>query len=188
MSYKVSICALRELVDVYTEDIASKMIEVVKKSKELMLEYYQFERFLEDNYGTSNIEKIDVPFTELIKEFEDYDLYYEFVDKFDPMWCDIYITQYAPSNNELLLLAKHCPNIVWVEFSDVFHGFALTGAGVDMSDRLELAYYIVDRESPIKARDKLLIGDKEWEAVLEARKIIKEQGVLDMEKILGGKE
>jgi hypothetical protein len=164
------------------------MIEVVKNNKDLLLKYSEFTYFLEDEFGTTDMDKIideqNIDFKDIVDRFELTDAYYEFTENFEPMMCHVHITQYSPSDKELELLERHCSAVVWLELDGVFQGIGLTGVGIDFSDSLELAYYIIDRESPIRATQQLTIGNKEWGVVLKMREAIENKKYFDIEKEL----
>ena len=188
MSYTINLCEMRDICNINNTDLNYKTIEIVKGNIELLSEYYEFQYFLENEYGTSNIEQIikerDVTFKEIVDEFERTDSYYEFIENFELMMCHVHITQYTPSNEEIELLIKHCPSVVWLELEGVFQGLGITGAGMDFSDSLELAYYIVDRKSPIEASQRLSVGEKEWKVILKMREAVKNKEYIDLNEEL----
>jgi len=177
MSYTINLCEMKELCSISDSDMSYKTIEIIKGNIKLLSEYYEFQYFLEQEYDTTDVDKIieerNVTLKEIIDEFERTDSYYDFVENFEPMMCHIHITQYAPSNEEIELLINHCPGVVWLELEGIFQGLGMTGAGMDFSDTLELAYYIVDRKSPIEASQRLTVGEKEWEVILKMREAVR---------------
>ncbi len=69
------------------------------------------------------------------------------------------LLSFEPSKDRIELTYKLAPNcsVMYVEPLDS-HFIALTGGGMDMSDTIELAYYILQGSSPIEASGFYTIG------------------------------
>ena len=69
------------------------------------------------------------------------------------------LLSFEPSEDRIELAYKLAPNcsVMYVEPLDS-HFIALTGGGMDMNDTIELAYYILQGKSPVKASGFYTIG------------------------------
>jgi hypothetical protein len=83
--------------------------------------------------------------SESFEEFEEYEQ-----KDFTPMSNYVHILSSTPTEQQIVELAKLTTQVVvYIEELDTY-GIALTGVGMDMSAYIELAYRIIDKESPVK--------------------------------------
>ena len=84
--------------------------------------------------------------SESFEEFEEYEQ-----KDFTPMSNYVHILSSTPTEQQIVELAKLTTQVVvvYIEKLDVYT-ITLTGIGMDMSAYIELAYRIIDKESPVK--------------------------------------
>ena len=84
--------------------------------------------------------------SESFEEFEEYEQ-----KDFTPMSNYVHILSSTPTEQQIVELAKITTQVVVVYIEELdTYGIALTGVGMDMSVYIELAYRIIDKESPVK--------------------------------------
>jgi len=87
-----------------------------------------------------------------------------------PLVSYMHILQYQPSQTEIEELAKLTLGVVVVHVPELeAFGLMLAGAGYDMSAHLELAYRLLDGESPIEADFLGFLNEKAKNKLLELR-------------------
>jgi hypothetical protein len=108
----------------------------------------------------NNIEDIDEMFKKFVESEED-DIY----EKYCPVVNSQHVLQWEPDKEQIELIARLCPNvtIIYAPVVDV-HLLTLSACGMDFSDELELAYWIIDGNSPIRAE---WFRDKEREELIK---------------------
>jgi hypothetical protein len=159
----------------------------VLNNHETLAKTESFEYWLHENYGDYNIDRKDVidgtlesdDFTveELISDFRDSDDFYSMEDAYVPIYNYVHILQSRPSTADVLLVDKYVGNVSIIEIFDVdTYAIALTGCGMDLSDNIELAYYVIDGVSPVKASQIMSLGREAKELLLHCRKYAKEFG------------
>jgi len=135
-----------------------------------------FEYWLNENYedegldaseiaqGLCSNEDFDV--SELMEHFRNSDSYYEIQDGYTPIYNYVHVLMSEPTSEEILLVDKYVGNVVVVEIDSCDTCvLALTGCGMDLSDNIEMAYYLTDGESPVRA-SQIMSLSTEAEAML----------------------
>lgn len=141
--------------------------EAIINDKKEILSSYQFEYWVKDRYVGLNINmdkisKDEFDEDEAIEDFKNSSDYYDFLDSFTPIYNFVHLLSDANTDDEnLILLNRLVGNIVVVVHIEDLDAdvIALTGCGMDLSDDIELAYYILDGKSPIKARQIMSLSD-----------------------------
>ena len=110
-----------------------------------VLEYFDKEEILE----ALNEKKFEEIYEkDIVDWFEEQDMYFEWEDRFVPIVNYIHILQSKPTEKQAQFVAQNSNAvIVHVDEFDTY-GIALTGAGMDFSDSIALAYAVVDNEIP----------------------------------------
>jgi len=124
---------------------------------------------------------------DLAKEFKESDAYFILQDDLTPAYNEAYILKNIPTEQQILITYDCVPDIsvVYIKNLDTY-ALALTGYGMNLSDCIELAYYIIDGQSPIEAKQimsldenakKLLLFCREKKQISfnEIKKFIKEK-------------
>jgi len=130
----------------WEDDYDNLTIEELTNNKDLLSKSEEFKEWLDYNdYTNKEDEKID--------EFKYSDSYLGMMDSYTPIYNIIHLLETQPSSEDLQLMMRVTSNVVAIYIEDLdTYALALTGCGMDMSAYLELAYYIVDNESPIKSQ------------------------------------
>jgi len=161
--------------------------EEVSSSDRAMASTEGFEWWLDENYSDYDldIEEIkegwssneDVDATDLIEEFRGSEDFYSIQDAYTPIYNYVHVLQHEPTWKEVLLVDRYVGNVVVIEIEacDMF-ALALTGCGMDLSDNIELAYYLTDGQSPVKASQIMSLSKKAESMLLHFRKYAKEYG------------
>jgi len=140
-----------------------------------------FEDWFEDRYGdrglnledirNGDIEDEDLRIYELVDEFRDSDAYYDLEESYAPIYNFVHILEHKPSENDILMIEKYISNVVVVYLNEVdTYALALTGCGMDLSDCIELAYYIIDGRSPVEAKQIMSLDENAKKLLLFCRK------------------
>lgn len=154
----------------------------------------QFDYFYDDykdefdaEYETEEEHKLG-----LVDKFRETQAYDELRDTFHPMMNYVHILQQEPLQEQIALVEKYAGVCVVLEFEDMdMYGLALTGGGMDLSDYLELAYYVTDGVSPIEAREVLSLGGEAKKLLEFCRSKAKETGSVclwDIKNYFGEKD
>ena len=119
----------------------------------------------------------------LIDDFKESQAYWELKETFFPMMNYIHILQHTPTGDRIDIVNKYADVCVVVSIEELdIQGLALTGGGMDLSDRLELAYYILDGVSPITSSD-ITMGKKSTKLLKHCREIAKKTGSISFNEI-----
>jgi len=120
----------------------------------------------------------------LIEEFKDSDSYYDLKESYIPIINRIEILQNKPTEKQLELVEKHATAVsVIYEYDLDFYGLGLRGCGMDLSEYLELAYYIIDGISPIKANSIMSLSNKDRALLEFCREEVDKNGEVCFSKI-----
>ena len=152
--------------------------DCVLNNSELLTQTEEFEGWIE-YMGYEKNEGVDEKeFKEsLIEEFKDSDSYYDLKESFIPMVNAIEVLQKEPTNKQVELVEKYAPVASVVhEYNLDFYGLGLRGCGMDLSEYIELAYYVVDGVSPIKARSIMSLTGKAKELLEFCRDAVEKDG------------
>ena len=144
------------------KDYENLTAEVCANNEDFLKQSYNYQYWKRDQ----NYLEDEEPSIELFRESE---AYAEWEDTFVPIYNYIHILSREPRDEDILKVANLAPNVS-VIYIDEFkvHAISLTGTGMDFSDSIELAYYILDGVSPVFAHGFYTVSE-------EGKKIIKEQ-------------
>jgi len=159
--------------------------DCVLENEDLLTQTEEFEGWIE-YMGYKKNEGVDEKeFKEsLIEEFKNSDSYYDLRDSFIPMVNEIEVLQNKPTDKQIELVEKYAPVASVIhEYNLDFYGLGLRGCGMDLSEYLELAYYIIDGVSPIKARSIISLSGKAKELLEFCRDTVKKDGSISFYKI-----
>lgn len=96
----------------------------------------------------------------------DTDWYYTLQDSYFPLYNYVHILQKDVPTRSLTICRKYVGNVVILRIDELeTYVIALTAGGMDLSDNIELAYYIIDGTSPVKAAQVMNLSN-EAEALL----------------------
>ena len=150
----------------YQNLTADKMLE----DDEYIVETEQFDYWYDDNKCEEDMEDFESEEEyklSLVDDFRNSGAYDELRDTFVPMMSYVHILQNEPLDEAIELVEEYAGACVVIKIEELdCYGLALTGGGMDLSDYLELAYYILDGVSPIKSREVLSLR-KEARELLE---------------------
>ena len=147
--------------------------DLVACDDDKLIETEEFEYFYEDNNFDDKLEALE--------EFKQSDAYFELSESYFPIYNYVHILKYKPDDEQIELLSKLVGNVVIVYIEELeVYGIALTTVGMDLSDHIELAYYIIDGVSPVKA-GQIDLSDKEL--LKYCRDVIKKEGWISLNKI-----
>jgi len=97
---------------------------------------------------------------------------------------EIEVLQNKPTDKQIELVEKYAPVASVIhEYNLDFYGLGLRGCGMDLSEYLELAYYIIDGVSPIKARSIMSLSGKAKELLEFCRDTVKKDGSVSFYEI-----
>lgn len=154
-----------------SEDYTNMSLEALEDDEADIIKTYEFEYFYEEHADLNEDEEDEEDEEErkmkLLEEFRHSSAYYEMRDSLCPIMNFMHILQYTPTYEAISRVNKYARNcvIIYVEKLDTY-GIALTGGGMDLSDNIELAYYLTDGESPIKCSQVMSLSG-EAEKLLE---------------------
>ena len=119
----------------------------------------------------------------LVGNFRDSQAYNELEDTFIPLVNYIHILQREPISEQIELVSKYASVCAVVSVEDLgICGLALTGCGMDFSDSLELAYYLIDGVSPITA-GHIAMGEKSSQLLKYCREVVERDGSISFNEI-----
>ena len=159
--------------------------DVLSGDCDKLVETEEFDRFYE-NYKGEVIEPDDK--TAYIEKFMESDEYGNLLDKYEPVYNYVYVLQKKPTKKQIRFvynLAEKCI-ILYIKEFDIYV-IALTSVGTDLSDEIELAYYLTDGVSPVKAKQIINLNKKGAKLLKYCRKVVEEKGkvtVNDIEKFI----
>ena len=112
-----------------------------------------------DDYIELTEEELNDVKLESVQEFKDSEGFYSLQEDYDSMTNSLHILQNEPTAEEIQLITKYAPNVTVYGIEEFgAYGLSLNGCGMDMSDLLALAYFIVDEESPISVSQVMSLG------------------------------
>ena len=156
-------------------DIDNRLVtlEYILGNKDLLIKEPNFINFCDYN---------DYKITEenkegLIEKFENSDFLYDLEADYTPMVNYLHILQNTPTNQQVEAVIHYAPtiSIIYIDKLDTYC-LGLRGCGMDLSEYLELAYYIIDGISPIKARNIMSLSDEAKELLEFCRKTAENYG------------
>jgi len=132
-------------------------------SEEMQKSIDEFREFVKENNYDNLIDAWE--------EFIQTDEYYYLEDSSIPMVNYVHILQQEPLTESVELLFKltHTAQYYYIEIIDA-HVIGLTGAGADLSEYIELAYWLADGYSPIEANDITFLDEDVKKLILWCRK------------------
>ncbi|MDF1879082.1 hypothetical protein JHD46_05435 [Sulfurimonas sp. SAG-AH-194-C20] len=124
-----------DISNIEEDNLTLKLME----TDDMLLSSEQFLMFKEDAEADVTLE-----------EFRESDEFYSYVDGYTSAWNEAYLLQKQKMEHfELKLIEKYCSGISILYLDDIkSHVIALNSAGSDYSQSIELAYLILDYESP----------------------------------------
>jgi len=124
---------------------------------------------------------------DLAKKFKESDAYFILQDDLTPAYNEAYILNNKPTKKQILITYDCVPDIsvVYIKNLDTY-ALALTGCGMNLSDCIELAYYITSGQSPVEAKQIMSLDENAKKLLLccrnkkqisfnEIKKLIKEK-------------
>jgi len=127
----------------------------------------------------------------LVDKFKETQAFDELRETYVPMMNYMHILQDKPFEEQIQLVEKYAGVCVVIEMEDLdVCGLALTGGGMDLSDNIELAYYLTDGVSPVISRQVMSLGSTAEKLLEYCRKVVKETGRVRFNDVIGflGKE
>jgi len=113
----------------------------------------------------------------LVDKFKETQAFDELRETYVPMMNYMHILQDKPFEEQVQLVEKYAGICVVIEMEDLdVCGLALTGGGMDLSDNIELAYYLTDGVSPVISRQVMSLGSTAEKLLEHCRKVVKETG------------
>lgn len=151
---------------IYLEDLNSESIVNLSWNKfdeqdELIIQTEQFNYYYADyvNDRDKEYETEDEHKLGLVDDFRGTQAYDELRDTFCPMMNYVHILQQEPMEKQVALVEKYAGICVLIEIEKLdVYAIALTGGGMDLSDNIELAYYLTDGVSPIETRQVMSLS------------------------------
>ena len=127
-----------------------------------IIETEQFDYFYEDYKDEKDEDETEQEHRlSLIETFECEQAYDELRDTFAPIMNFIHILQQEPMEEQVKLVEEYAGVCVLISVDKLgVNGIALTGGGMDLSDNIELAYYLTDGTSPIKSTQIMSLSKK----------------------------
>ncbi len=173
MSYSIHFDKWGELDEAYD----NLTWDEVSSSDELLTGTEQFSYWLDETYPDEGWDSVEIEkelannedfdISEIMEDFRDSDAFWELQDTYVPIYNYVHLLSSSPYDKEILMVAKYVGNAVIVHLNDIDADvIALTGCGMDFSDNIELAYYLLDGESPIQASQIMSLG-KSAEKILK---------------------
>jgi hypothetical protein len=131
--------------------------------------HQEFNDWWEENYGTVCDDYDPYRFVE---DFRSSMQYYDLIDSYYPIIDVLHILQEKLDEETTNLITKYVSSVALfrVHSLDV-DGIALLGCGMDMSEYIELAYYICDGTSPIQAHQIMSLPAKQKDLLLWFREV-----------------
>jgi len=140
--------------------------------------------FNEEKVEYEEIEDTEDNRLDAVEEFKMSSAYNELEDNYYPMMNEVEITQKSICSEKTDLLHQFVPNVSALFISSLnTYALGLNAAGMDLSDNLELAYYIVDGKSPIKANEILSLSDKATDLLKWCRNEISNNNFVDFHSL-----
>ena len=169
-----------------SEDYVNLTWDVLSGDCDKLIETEEFEYFYED-YEDEVIEPDDK--LAYIEKFMESDEYEELMERFAPIYNYVHLLQNKPTKEQIRFVYNFTEDcvIVYIKKLDIY-GIALTSVGTDLSDEIELAYYLTDGVSPVKAKQIMNLDEKDAKLLEYCRKVVEEKGkitVSDIEKFVG---
>jgi len=173
-------------------ELGSENLEInaLEKDKDKIMSLCEFKEFIEHRYD----KKYDLVIDELeedekqkaIDDFMKSEYWYEYVDSMRyPMYNAHHVLQTSNPEYELPIFMEL--KIPAVTINNIYkldaNVLSLIGAGMDFSESLELAYYVFDGVSPVKANNVYYLNDKLKELLLFCREKVKEHSYVTPNEI-----
>jgi hypothetical protein len=158
------------------EDFENMTMQCI--SDEYILASSEFENWAEAHLGSDIDSYTD---EEKIDGFRDSDDYFWYQDSMHPMMNYVHILEYNASCEAVQFLLDVNPTVVigTIESLDV-DVICLSGGGMDLSDCIELAYYVCDGKSPVKSSQPMVIPK---DIIMFCRDKVEESGFVHMDDI-----
>ena len=113
----------------------------------------------------------------LVDKFKETQAFDELRETYVPMMNYMHILQDKPFEEQIQLVEKYAGVCVVIEMEDLdVCGLALTGGGMDLSDNIELAYYLTDGVSPVISRQVMSLGSTAEKLLEYCRRVVKGTG------------
>jgi len=132
--------------------------------------------YIQDGLNDEILEQID--------DFSSSDSFLELLDSYIPIYNYVHIISAYVDDDRVKMISKHIGNVVIVHINDIdVDGIALTSCGMDFSDSIELAYYIVDGESPVISNNVISLDNNAEKLLYFCRNKVKEERIVSMHDI-----
>ena len=119
---------------------------------------------------------------EKLDMFKESDAYYEFVDSFFPMMNYVHLLQFSAACDQINFLLEHDPVVAIGSITSIEADvICLTGGGMDLSDCIELAYYVIDGNSPVKCSQVMTVNK---DLIMFCREVIDKKGFVNFDAIV----
>ncbi len=169
MSYSIHFDKWGELDEAYD----NLTWDEVSSDDKILANTEQFGYWHDGQYGFKAYisELTEEDLEERLEEFRDSDAFYELQDTYIPIYNYVHLLSSSPYEKEILLVAQYVGNVVVIHLNDIDADvIALTGCGMDFSDNIELAYYLLDGESPMQADQVMSLGKAAEKILLFCRR------------------
>ena len=111
-------------------------------------------------YWFNNTNNKDCDKLDKVEDFKQSNTFLELQNSYTPIYNYVHILGSFVNDNEVEMVSKYIGNVVIVHLNDAdVDVIALTSCGMDFSDSIELAYYIIDGKSPVIAEQVLSLNE-----------------------------
>ena len=131
--------------------------------------------YIQDGLNNEMLEQVD--------DFRSSDVFLDLQDSYIPIYNYVHILSSSVYDKVVLMISKYVGSIVVVHLNDIdVDVLALTCCGMDLSDNIELAYYLSDGKSPVRASEVMSLS-KNAEKLLNFCRCKAENGHVSMYEI-----
>jgi hypothetical protein len=137
----------------------------------------EFEMWVDENINADDEYTIE----EKIEMFKESESYFWYQDTLHPMMNYVHILEYSVSCEAAQFLLDIDPTVVigTIEALDT-DVICLSGGGMDLSDCIELAYYVCDGKSPVRSSQPMVIPE---DIIMFCRDKVDTNGFVGMDDI-----
>jgi len=176
------------------DEYTNLSFEAISRDDDMLSRTEEFEYWFDENYGydglnieevrNGNVQDDNLRLYEIMDMFRESDSYYNLENSYTPIYNYVHILSSRPYDDAILMVEKYVGNVVVMHLNEVNADvLALTGCGMDLSDNLELAYYIMDGKSPIEAAQIMSLSKNAEYLLLFCRKKVKENDYVSINEM-----
>lgn len=163
------------------EDYENLSLNLIMNDSEHLIKSDDFDCFYR-NYENEKDEfqELDEHKLSLVDEFRESD----FIEGFIPMMNYVHILQREPDEDSIRLINEHCRNCVIISIDEIeVNGIALVSCGMDLSECIELSYFLIDGISPVSARQIMSLSEVASNLLIHCRDVAKKAGFVSLYEI-----